>query len=177
MIYVKAFLAGFASTLVFHQGVLWLLYAGGSSPRTPWNMTPGPATQCACSDLTGILGRPVGHRVVRSDRCFTRWRLLDEGARDRCAGSESRRVVHSNADQGHGPRWRLGPENHRRRTAAKWRVGTRRRAANAATESGRSSIKETTKREGNEGVFRQEPAVHFRKNFVSLVSSVEFVSS
>jgi hypothetical protein len=27
MIYLKAFVAGFASTLVFHQGLLWLLYA------------------------------------------------------------------------------------------------------------------------------------------------------
>ena len=44
MIYLKAFIAGFASTLIFHQGVLWLLYAGGFSPRAPWNMTPGPAT-------------------------------------------------------------------------------------------------------------------------------------
>jgi hypothetical protein len=40
MIYLKAFVAGFASTLVFHQGLLWLLYAGGFSPRAPWNMTP-----------------------------------------------------------------------------------------------------------------------------------------
>jgi hypothetical protein len=39
MIYLKAFVAGFASTLVFHQGLLWLLYAGGFSPRAPWNMT------------------------------------------------------------------------------------------------------------------------------------------
>jgi len=42
MIYLKAFIAGFASTLVFHQGLLWLLYAGGVSPRAPWNMTPVP---------------------------------------------------------------------------------------------------------------------------------------
>jgi hypothetical protein len=42
MIYLKAFIAGFASTLVFHQGVLWLLYAGGFSPRAPWNMTLVP---------------------------------------------------------------------------------------------------------------------------------------
>ena len=42
MIYLKAFIAGFASTLVFHQGVLLLLYAGGFSPRAPWNMTPVP---------------------------------------------------------------------------------------------------------------------------------------
>ena len=42
MIYLKAFVAGFASTLVFHQGLLWLLYAGGFSPRAPWNMTLVP---------------------------------------------------------------------------------------------------------------------------------------
>jgi hypothetical protein len=42
MIYLKAFVAGFASTLVFHQGLLWLLYAGGFSPRAPWNLTPVP---------------------------------------------------------------------------------------------------------------------------------------
>jgi hypothetical protein len=42
MIYLKAFVAGFASTLAFHQGLLWLLYTGGFSPRAPWNMTPVP---------------------------------------------------------------------------------------------------------------------------------------
>ena len=42
MTHVKAFIAGFASTLLFHQGLLWLLYAGGVSPRAPWNMTPVP---------------------------------------------------------------------------------------------------------------------------------------
>ena len=42
MIYLKAFIAGFVSTLLFHQGVLWLLYASGLSPRAPWNMTPVP---------------------------------------------------------------------------------------------------------------------------------------
>ena len=42
MIHLKAFIAGFASMLIFHQGVLWLLYAGGFSPRAPWNMTPVP---------------------------------------------------------------------------------------------------------------------------------------
>jgi hypothetical protein len=42
MIYLKAFIAGFVSTLVFHQGLLWLLYSGGLSPRAPWNMTPVP---------------------------------------------------------------------------------------------------------------------------------------
>jgi hypothetical protein len=42
MTYLKAFIAGFVSTLVFHQGLLWLLYAGGVSPQAPWNMTPVP---------------------------------------------------------------------------------------------------------------------------------------
>ena len=42
MTYLKAFIAGFASTLVFHQGLLWLLYTAGFSPRAPWNMAPVP---------------------------------------------------------------------------------------------------------------------------------------
>ena len=42
MIYLKSFIAGFVSTLVFHQSVLWLLYTSGFSPRAPWNMTPVP---------------------------------------------------------------------------------------------------------------------------------------
>jgi hypothetical protein len=48
MTYLKAFIAGFASTLVFHQGLLWL-YTGGFSPRAPWNMTPVPP-------LNGVIG-------------------------------------------------------------------------------------------------------------------------
>jgi hypothetical protein len=42
VIHLKAFIAGFVSTLVFHQGLLALLYVGGVSPRAPWNMTPVP---------------------------------------------------------------------------------------------------------------------------------------
>lgn len=42
MTQLKAFAAGFVSTLVFHQGLLWLLYVGGASPRAPWNLTPVP---------------------------------------------------------------------------------------------------------------------------------------
>jgi hypothetical protein len=42
MAYLKAFIAGFASTLLFHQGLLWLLYTAGVAPRAPWNMTPVP---------------------------------------------------------------------------------------------------------------------------------------
>ena len=35
---IKAFIAGFIGTLVFHQGLLGLLYLGGISPRAPFNL-------------------------------------------------------------------------------------------------------------------------------------------
>jgi hypothetical protein len=37
---VKAFLAGFLSTLVFHQGVLLVLNRAGATDRKPYAMTP-----------------------------------------------------------------------------------------------------------------------------------------
>jgi hypothetical protein len=42
MDYVRAFIAGFVSTLVFHQGVLGLFYLGGAFPRAPYDMTAVP---------------------------------------------------------------------------------------------------------------------------------------
>ncbi len=43
MSYVKAFFAGYISTLIFHQGLLALLFAAGVSPRAPFSMAPtGP---------------------------------------------------------------------------------------------------------------------------------------
>ncbi len=36
----KAFLAGFLSTLIFHQGVLAILHAAGATPRAPYSMDP-----------------------------------------------------------------------------------------------------------------------------------------
>lgn len=39
MEYIKAFVAGFVSTLVFHQGALAALYAAGYSPKAPFAMT------------------------------------------------------------------------------------------------------------------------------------------
>lgn len=38
MTHVKSFLAGFVSTLIFHQGMLALLHAGGLTPRAPYNL-------------------------------------------------------------------------------------------------------------------------------------------
>lgn len=42
MTYLKAFLAGFVSTLTFHQGLLAVLHAAGVTPRAPYAMTPTP---------------------------------------------------------------------------------------------------------------------------------------
>ena len=40
MTYLKAFIAGYFATLLFHQGLLALLYAAGVSPRPAFAMTP-----------------------------------------------------------------------------------------------------------------------------------------
>ena len=42
MVWVKAFLAGFLSTLVFHQGLLAILHAAGATPRAPYALDPVP---------------------------------------------------------------------------------------------------------------------------------------
>jgi hypothetical protein len=42
MAYVKAFIAGFVSTLVFHQTVLTLFWLSGALPRVPYDMHPVP---------------------------------------------------------------------------------------------------------------------------------------
>lgn len=39
MEYFEAFIAGFAATLVFHQGALALLYVTKLSPKAPYDMT------------------------------------------------------------------------------------------------------------------------------------------
>lgn len=40
MTHFKAFVAGFLSTLLFHQGLLALFYLLGTFPRAPWPMAP-----------------------------------------------------------------------------------------------------------------------------------------
>ena len=42
MFALRAFIAGFVSTLVFHQGVMALMHAAGISPRPAFNMTKVP---------------------------------------------------------------------------------------------------------------------------------------
>lgn len=40
MNYVRAFAAGFLSTLVFHQGVILVLYLMDALPSAPWSLKP-----------------------------------------------------------------------------------------------------------------------------------------
>jgi hypothetical protein len=42
MRFLKAFLAGFLSTLIFHQGLLAILHAAGATPRRAYAMDPTP---------------------------------------------------------------------------------------------------------------------------------------
>ncbi|MFN3712961.1 MAG: hypothetical protein ACK4SX_04810 [Alcanivoracaceae bacterium] len=42
MVWIKAFLAGFVATLVFHQGVIGLFWFAGAIPAPPWNLAPVP---------------------------------------------------------------------------------------------------------------------------------------
>jgi len=42
MNYLRAFLGGFLSTLVFHQAVIEVFYVMGAFSRAPWNMAPVP---------------------------------------------------------------------------------------------------------------------------------------
>ena len=42
MTWLKAFLAGFLSTLIFHQGLLAILHAAGASPRAAYALNPTP---------------------------------------------------------------------------------------------------------------------------------------
>ena len=42
MVWVKAFVAGFLATLVFHQGVIALFWLAVAIPAAPWNMSAVP---------------------------------------------------------------------------------------------------------------------------------------
>lgn len=79
MNYLKSFVAGFISTIVFHQGLFALLHIAGISPRLAYNMTPTepfgvPSVISAAffGGLWGILiwkfvsGLPRKSQIIRS---------------------------------------------------------------------------------------------------------------
>lgn len=76
MRFVKSFLAGFLSTLVFHQGVLALLNASGMTARKAWVMAPtGPLHVPAVLSLAfwGGLWGIVLWEVVRKKAGAAHW--------------------------------------------------------------------------------------------------------
>ncbi|MBE0484872.1 hypothetical protein [Marinobacter sp.] len=42
MVWIKAFIAGFLATLIFHQGLFAVFYLLGAAPVPPYNFTPTP---------------------------------------------------------------------------------------------------------------------------------------
>lgn len=42
MVWIKAFIAGFLATLIFHQGLFMVFYLAGMVPHEPFNMSPVP---------------------------------------------------------------------------------------------------------------------------------------
>lgn len=72
---LKAFAAGFVSTLVFHQGVLAVLHATGRTPRRPWDLTPtGPFAVPQVVSLAfwgGLWGIALWALLERSPRYWT----------------------------------------------------------------------------------------------------------
>jgi len=61
--YIRAFVAGFLSTFLFHQGVLGLLYAAGIVPAAPFNMEPtwplGAPKVLSLAFWGGVWGIPI----------------------------------------------------------------------------------------------------------------------
>ncbi len=63
MHYVRAFVAGFVSTLLFHQGVIGLFYLVGAFPRAPWSMAAtaplGVPAVISLAFWGGVWGIPI----------------------------------------------------------------------------------------------------------------------
>lgn len=70
MIWLKAFVAAFLATLVFHQGLFGLFYLADILPKAPYNMTPaGPLGVPSVLSLAfwgGLWGLPLWALVRRS---------------------------------------------------------------------------------------------------------------
>src|SRR5262245_37047796 len=122
---MRAFIAGFLSTLVFHQGLLTVLWWCGMLPRVPYDMTPVPPLGLPAGHLAGLLGRCVGRGHLAAAPTRGRPRVLAPCRTDRCRRAECRvplRRAPLEGDAGGG--W-LGPSRDPRRADAQRRVGAR----------------------------------------------------
>ena len=84
MTHVKAFVAGFASTLIFHQPLLALLWATGLFPRMPYDLHPvAPLGLPAVVSLAfwgGVWGAALWPLLLRAEGGARWWRAFAVGA-------------------------------------------------------------------------------------------------
>ena len=70
MNYLKAFLAGFASTFIFHQGLIAILHAAGYLPRVPYSFAPtapfGIPQVVSLAFWGGVWGIPLWMAIRRA---------------------------------------------------------------------------------------------------------------
>ncbi len=70
MIYVRGFIAGFVSTLVFHQGLLGILYVMKATPFVPFNMAStkpfGVPAVVSLAFFGGVWGVVIAKLVVNA---------------------------------------------------------------------------------------------------------------
>ena len=74
----KSFLAGFLSTLVFHQGLLALLHGAGMTTRKPWVVTPTPPFGVPAVLSLAFFGGLWGillWEILRKKRAGAQWAL------------------------------------------------------------------------------------------------------
>lgn len=84
MAWAKAFVAGFVSTLIFHQGLYTLIWLGGTAPAPPYDMTPtaplGVPSVISLAFWGGVWGLPLWLFIRDSFASNYWWRALVLGA-------------------------------------------------------------------------------------------------
>ncbi len=84
MTYVRGFIAGFASTLIFHQGLLGLLYVMKAVPFAPFNMSPtrpfGVPSVVSLAFFGGLWGVLIARLVMNASTTKQLFRWIVYGA-------------------------------------------------------------------------------------------------
>lgn len=80
----KAFIAGFLSTLIFHQGLLGLLFLASVVPKAPYNLSPvgllGVPSVVSLSFFGGLWGIVIWKLVSKHSRAKLWMRSIVFGA-------------------------------------------------------------------------------------------------
>jgi hypothetical protein len=78
MQHLRSFISGFLSTLIFHQGLLAVLYAGGISPRGAYSMSAVPPlgipSVLSLAFWGGVWGIALW-LMIRKSKGITHWSL------------------------------------------------------------------------------------------------------